>query len=901
MLRLILKTAFLLFLLFSIADGQQKITLELKLKEKTLPFGLTEYIPQNMPSVGVALSGGGARGIAQLGVLKALNEKNIPINMIVGTSMGSIIGGLVASGYSFHQLDSIVTSTNWTDFFSVDETDRKELFVDQKITEDKAIFAFRLKGLHLIIPTSLNTGQRVSNFLSLLTLNAPIHADSGFNNLLYKFRAVSTDLVTGNTIVLDNGSLSQAMRASASVSFLLPPVKKDSLLLVDGGLVANIPVDLTHNLGNNYIIASNTASPLHTYNELNYPWIIADQIVSIPMKILNEQQLKDANVVITPNIKGRINTDFSNLQDLVDIGYNSTMQKIDTIKSQVDSLTEASLDTAKFFVKHIFVDKDPNELEKIFFRKFWLRDSVSNKELLMELYNIYKQGDYKKLSIDLFPENDKTLLKINIVENPTVKIFDIHGISLLDKEDVYARLNALLNRPFNSQKLLDAVIDIMQKYRNKGYSLAEVEKVTFDPASGVVSLVFNEGMISKVVVKGNIKTNEEVITREMPIHSGEYFKYKEVEQGLINLRSTNLFDDVEVMVDNENGKNILTIAVNEKISTVFRFGMRIDNENLTQLSFDIRDENFFGTGTELGGILSGGVRNRSLILEHKANRIFDTYLTYKIRGFYEFNDVNVYANDSTVTGDRYKRNKTGEYRQIYKGGSIGIGAQVEKFGNVIAEFKYEREELKNKIDYTGPTYKMNLATLRLSMSIDSQDKYPYPTKGFLINGYYETAQTLLGSDLGFTKLSFDYKSIFSVSDISTFNARFVLGLADQTLPLTQQFSLGGQNNFFGLRDNEYRGRQIFLSSLGYRVKLPFPIFFDAYLKARYDLGSIWTNREQIRFKDLRHGVGASLSIDTPLGPADFSIGRSFYFRNSSSQSGVVFGPVFLYFTIGYYY
>jgi NTE family protein len=112
--------------------------------------------------------------------------------------------------------------------------------------------------------------------------------------------------------------------------------------------------------------------------------------------------------------------------------------------------------------------------------------------------------------------------------------------------------------------------------------------------------------------------------------------------------------------------------------------------------------------------------------------------------------------------------------------------------------------------------------------------------------------------------------------------------------------LGGQESFFGMRDNEFRGRQIFLTSLMYRYKLPFIIFFDTYLKARYDLGSTWEQQEQIRFKDLRHGIGGSVSFDTPIGPAEFAVGRSFLLKKD--QPGVVsWGDVLFYFSIGYYY
>src|SRR5690606_18454347 len=137
-------------------------------------------------------------------------------------------------------------------------------------TEDRAIFALRLKGLTPVLPTSINDGQKLSNFLNLLTLQAPIHVNDNFDELRTQFRAVCTDLVSGSPVIISKGSLSQAMRASSSVSFFLSPVKMDSLILVDGGLVANIPVKIAEEIGGEYVIAINTTSSLHDVEDLQF-------------------------------------------------------------------------------------------------------------------------------------------------------------------------------------------------------------------------------------------------------------------------------------------------------------------------------------------------------------------------------------------------------------------------------------------------------------------------------------------------------------------------------------------------------------------------------------------------------------------------------------------------------
>ncbi len=345
----------------------------------------------------------------------------------------------------------------------------------------------------------------------------------------------------------------------------------------------------------------------------------------------------------------------------------------------------------------------------------------------------------------------------------------------------------------------------------------------------------------------------------------------------------------------------MLVKVDEKQTGQLRVGYRLDNEYRFRLGLDIREENLFGTGTELGFIFYGGIRSRSYILEQKANRIFDTYFTYKINAFYKLKDIFNYKDKPMQTDSRFSRVNEGEYRQINYGFSLGVGTQVGRFGNLIVEGKYQTDKIKNiQLSPVDP-YEYKTVSLKISSTIDTQDKLPYPEKGIYFNGFYETAQTFLGGNLSYTSFGFEYRNYFSENSSHVISPKIVLGFADKTTPLGQQFSLGGQESFYGMHEYEFRGRQIFLASLMYRYKLPFKIFFNTYFKVRYDLGNTWAEQEQIRFKDLRHGIGGAVSFDTPIGPAEFAVGRSFLFRKDLPENPISWGDVLFYFSIGYYY
>ena len=856
----------IIFLFFSNTFGQSNYLLNLKLEEKKLPFGLSDFIPVDKPTIAFALSGGGARGLSQIGVLKAFEESNIKPDFIVGTSMGSIVGGMYAAGYDIEKLDSIARTTDWNDLLALNtQSNRRDLFVDQKVTEDKAILSLRLDGLNPILPTSFNDGQKLSNHLNILAFNAPLHSDDSFDLLTIKFRAVCADLITGDLVLLDHGSLSNALRASSSVTFFLAPIKMDSLLLVDGGLVANIPVEVAKQNGGDFVVAINTTSNLWSEEYLNTPWIVADQIVSIPMRQNNADQLSKADFIISPELNNFLSTNFTFVDSLIELGYNATISKTKALKSKIDSVVYNSLKEQEQFFKSVKIDTNLSLKEKAFFYGYELEDSVSNKKINYDLYRLFETGDYKKLAANIFTDANGSVVTLVKEENPIIKNVDIIGISLIHSSKISETFSSLNGEHYSGSKVFKKLVELIKIYREEGFSLAEVQSVEFNEEENRLKIFVDEGIISRIDVVGNLKTNNNVITREFNFKEGDLFKISEVKNGLTNLRSTKLFDNIDVVVKEENGQNILTIKVDEKPSSLLRISFRSDNEYRAQFGLDLRDENIFGTGTELGLILFGGLENRAYILEQKANRIFNTYFTYKINAFYKFNDVRVYMDAVTVNKNKYAREEIGKYRQIFYGLSLGVGTQVGRFGNLIFEGKYQFDEIKNRENNPEAEYKTKIVSLKISSTVDTQDKYPFPEYGVYFTGFYETALSVLGGETGYSNLGFEYKNYISLSNRSVISPKFSFGFADKTLPLSQQYSFGGQESFFGMHENEYRGRQILLASLMYRYKLPFIIFFDTYLKVRYDIGSTWPEQESIRFKDLKHGIGGAVAFDTPIG------------------------------------
>lgn len=859
------------------------------------------------PTVCLVLSGGGSRGIAHIGVIKELERNNIPIDYIVGTSIGGIIGGLYASGYSTDELETLVDTTDWNYILSLSQdNERSDLYFAHKLAADRKQLTIRFEGLTPIVPSAISSGQRLTNFINQLVLQSLYHPIQNFDDLKIPFRCVSTDLISGKKIIFSSGNLSDALRASISIPLLFNPLKKDTLELTDGGLLSNIPVDVAKELGADIIIAVNTVSLLRTASQLNNPWEVTDQIVNIMAQEVNKKALDSATIVITPDLGAFPSINFSNFEFVKQQGVVATQLKIRAIKDSIETKNKQMLvDASPLSNFSMVIDSIHENIEysDSSFKNVLQKNTKTSVPIIRQIISdLYSKGWYKDVKAEITFSDSLSIIDIFATSNPILRSISIEGNSLIDSKILLSPFGSLLEKPFNNPKIDDAYEKLLSMYRSNGYSLARIMGTSFDSSTGNLSITIGEGIIGKIYIKGKEISRDWVVWRELGFRDGNIFTVEKGKKALTNLYGTNLFDQVSMDVAYENDQPVITIQMEEKPTDVSRLGFRIDNERNLQPSLEFRNENLFGTATEAGTSFAGGLRNRKYLADFQANRLFNTYFTFNLDAYYDLRDINSYADDLNQSSQkRFIRSKIGEYRQILYGISFQLGQQVERFGIFNIEYRLESDEVKF-ISGTGYNpEEFTLQTFRISSTIDSRDRYPFARNGSLTNFSWETAtSTLKGvvGDVGYSKIYFAYETNTSYENF-TLHPKIIVGFGDQTLPLTQQFALGGEESFFGLREYDSRGRQIFLTSVEFRTRFPFKIIWDTYFRLRYDMGSIWPQREDIRLRDLHHGVGAILSIDTPAGPINASIGRSFYIRRDLLDQPLTLGPVMGYLSIGY--
>ena len=286
------------------------------------------------PKIGLVLSGGGARGFAHIGVLKVLEENNVPIDYIVGTSMGSIIGGLYAIGLTPEEIEHGINGIAWKKVFN--DFAYREYRVFRRKKDDFDFFNIHRVGLNskgFRLSPGLIEGQQIE--LALDRLAYPGFHISDYDNLRIPFRAVATNIENGDPFIIKNGNIARAMRASMSIPGVLPPITIDNTLLVDGGIANNVPINIVRDMGADIVIAVDVSAPLAEKKDIKSTVDVTAQLTTILTRRIADIQLKTLktnDVLIIPGELEISSSDFDKYPELIKAGETAATEQLVALK-----------------------------------------------------------------------------------------------------------------------------------------------------------------------------------------------------------------------------------------------------------------------------------------------------------------------------------------------------------------------------------------------------------------------------------------------------------------------------------------------------------------------------------------------------------------------------------------
>jgi NTE family protein len=376
------------------------------------------------PKIGLVLSGGGAKGLAHIGVLKVLEEAGIHVDYIAGTSMGSIVGGLYAIGYNASELEKIVLNLNWIALLN-DDINRKSLPVDEKDELGRYIVSFPVKNLRPALPSGMKEGQNISIILSRLTW--AVKDVNDFNKFPIPFHCIAADIVTGNEVVIENGYLPDALRASMAIPTIFTPVEWENKLLVDGGIINNFPADRVKEMGADIIIGVDLGFRPNKRDELHSLSAIMEQAILFRANEKNMQNVKLVDILIEPDAVAGYNiADFKQSKNLIALGEQAARKHWTRLKSLADSLNQTSSIQSSavtaapdsVFISQVEFTGLKNVSESFILGKLRLKipGTVRISDIESAIDRIYGSQFFEKALYKIVPRENENILELRLAE-----------------------------------------------------------------------------------------------------------------------------------------------------------------------------------------------------------------------------------------------------------------------------------------------------------------------------------------------------------------------------------------------------------------------------------------------------------------------------------------------------
>jgi NTE family protein len=408
---------------------------------------VAQEVPTEKPKVAVVLAGGGALGYAHVGALQVLEEEGIRPDIVLGTSMGSIVGGLYCAGYSPKELKEIIETTNWTEVF-IDSFNRRDMSYVQKLRDSQYHLLLDNRTEQELVNAGVSHGQHVMEFLDKLLIN--YNKEMDFDDLPIPFRAIGTDLLTGEEVIFDQGDLKTAIRSSMSVPGVFTPVEYENHYLIDGGWVDNLPATVARELGADIVISVSLFGLTDNKENLTTITEVVNQSDLIKTKEKLFTSVAASDLVISPDLTGYTQADFEEGATLMVRGYEAADKMRTEIAQLAQEINAPPLTPRHYIVSHQKVQI--NEVRKIDGSQDSLTQTISSdleelyysnptgKELKEYIYSYYDGGEYTHFWYRL-KENDNGsyLLEIDnpqAGESDSMLGFSLEGSSYLSQLDI---------------------------------------------------------------------------------------------------------------------------------------------------------------------------------------------------------------------------------------------------------------------------------------------------------------------------------------------------------------------------------------------------------------------------------------------------------------------------------
>lgn len=412
--------------------------------------------PKSRPTIALVLSGGGARGAAHAGILEVLERHRVPVDIVIGTSFGALVGGLYASGMSPDEITDWIEGFDWQAALT-DRPPRRALSVRRK--QDDYTYALRprlgFRDGRMVLPRGLLSGQELAHLLRVETIHAAGWAR--FDEFPLRFRAIATDIERGEAVVLEGGPLADAMLASMAVPGAVAPVEIDGRLLLDGGLVDNLPVSVARKLGADIVIAVDVTTRLASRDTLRDVLGVSAQVINL----VGQENMRKAigslgpdDLLIRPDLSEIGAADF----ELMDVAIDRGIASGPVISRKLRELSVSESEWAQWIARHRVTDRQwpviefveiengssiPDELIRARITQ-GTGERLSRSRLRRDIDSLYSVGDFERIGFDLVRRDGRMGLRITVISNELGPNYLRFGLNIQDDLDGDGAYNLLM-------------------------------------------------------------------------------------------------------------------------------------------------------------------------------------------------------------------------------------------------------------------------------------------------------------------------------------------------------------------------------------------------------------------------------------------------------------------------
>lgn len=720
-------------------------------------LGMTPGKALDRPKIGLVLSGGGARGFAHVGILKMLDSLRVPIDYITGTSMGGILGAMYAVGYSGEELEDLAVNTDWVEIFT-DKPPRSLQPYFQKIESGRYQAEFGFENLRPYIPTGLIVGQNLSILFSSMTY--PHGRITNFDELPIPFRCVAIDLYSGNEVVLKKGSLAKAIRSTMAIPTIFSAVEWGDSLLIDGGLINNMPVDVIKDMGADIVIAVDVMGLQRNSGHLRTALEVFNQTMSILGMDRWRNNIQKADLVITPDLTGHTPGDFLNEQimSILQSGEKAAKNHKEDILELKDMFS-----LTRYHSHHDL----PDSLTNMRIRQFHISGIKSTTDLHMREHFTLHTGD----TLDL-EEMDKSIAE-------------------LSQEHQVAQCNC-------------EVIPVSEDEVNLHVRIREAQ----------------EPFIHRITIEGNKRLPFNFIYRMLSHDPGDRLDLSKLNRSVMEMYGLGYFRSVKYDLNADSlGQIILNLKVDEHPKRRLRVGVRYNEYHGLVLAAGLLTTNFPLAGMRIEQEAQFAGLTQYQFKGYYPSQTMALPIYPLARFFYRDIPTAIFNSAGYKVAEFHDRSVGGGAGLGLLWGK-SFNAEVEYQNEVIKV----KPIIAVPDSCLVPCNGENLHKLMVKIKFDNLDNILIPRNGAHVEVNFERSYQHLGSDLPFIKFSImaNYYRTFGKSHTARLYSFW--GTGTESLPYYKYHNQSFPQNFIGMHYDQLIGQRMTILRADYRVEVKKNLF-----------------------------------------------------------------------------